>query len=171
MPSRVRQDRQQSSASLGWTNGFTLVELLVVIAIIALLVSLLLPAVQAARAAARRTQCSNNLRQIGLAMTGYHDANGRLPYAVKTCCSPAGEIWTTFIMPFMEAQNLHDQFDFQVRFSHAKHRSLVQQIIPTFICPSGDRASNPIFDDRHSHNTPNALGLWYPRFHGPYARR
>jgi prepilin-type processing-associated H-X9-DG protein len=143
------------------------VELLVVIAIIAMLVTLLLPAVNAAREAARRTQCSNNLKQIGLAMTAFHDANGRLPYAVSTCCSPAGEIWTTFIMPFMEEQALHDQFDFTKQFSHSRNQALVSHVISTFICPSGDRVSNPVFADRHSHNTPFALGLWYPVSMGP----
>lgn len=96
------------------TSGFTLVELLVVIAIIGILVALLLPAVQAAREAARRLQCSNNLKQLGLAAQNYHDANNRVP---------PGTLWswrqasnghqfvgsTTLLFPFMEQQNIYDQ--------------------------------------------------------------
>ena len=147
--------------------GFTLVELLVVIAIIGVLAAILLPAVQSARGAARRVTCANHLRQIGLALHAYHDANGRLPYAVSTCCSPAGEIWTTMIMPYIEEQSLHDRLDFSVQFSHAHNRELVTQIVPTFICPSGVRAGNPIFEDRHRHNVQRALGLWYAVSMGP----
>ena len=85
-------------------NGFTLVELLVVIAIIGILVALLLPAIQAAREAARRTQCQNNLKQIGLALQMHHDVHKVLPYG---CNGGEGEMWSYFILPFLEATNLH----------------------------------------------------------------
>ncbi len=98
-------------------NGFTLVELLVVIAIIAMLVTLLLPAVQAARAAARRTQCSNKLKQIGLAMQNHHSAMGVFPYGSWDHDWEAnpngtefrkGGSWRTAILPYLEEAAVHD---------------------------------------------------------------
>src|SRR5438874_9314324 len=86
-------------------SGFTLVELLVVIAIIGVLVALLLPAVQAAREAARRSQCTNNLRQMGLAMHNHHDSFGVLPFA-RTGGRPQSISWAPLIMPYMEQSNL-----------------------------------------------------------------
>lgn len=85
--------------------AFTLVELLVVIAIIAMLVSLLLPAVQSAREAARRSQCQNNLKQIGLSILNYESANEYLPRGANL---GEGSMWTAFILPFMEDESLWD---------------------------------------------------------------
>jgi prepilin-type N-terminal cleavage/methylation domain-containing protein len=96
-------------------RGFTLVELLVVIAIIGVLVALLLPAVQAAREAARRTQCQNNLRQLGLALLAYHDPHGEFPRGAYTdprsssFAAEDGLSWATKILPFMEQQNVYAQ--------------------------------------------------------------
>jgi prepilin-type N-terminal cleavage/methylation domain-containing protein len=89
--------------------GFTLVELLVVIAIIGVLVALLLPAVQTAREAARRSQCINNLRQIGIAMHTHHDQFGVLPFA-RTGGRPQSISWAPLILPFIEQKNLLDLF-------------------------------------------------------------
>ncbi len=153
------------------TSAFTLVELLVVIAIIAMLVTLLLPAVQAAREAARRSACQNHLKQIGLALHNYHTAQGKLPYGSPTCCTgPAtnGHIWTTSIFPFLEEQTLHDQFDWDANLKDPKHSELVKIPVSVYICPSGGRAGNPVFEDRFvAHNVNPAAGLWYTACMGP----
>ena len=88
--------------------GFTLIELLVVIAIIAVLIALLLPAVQSAREAARRAQCTNNLKQIGLAMHNYHDQQGCLPYGARGCCWGT---WLVAVLPYIEQQPLFNAYN------------------------------------------------------------
>jgi prepilin-type N-terminal cleavage/methylation domain-containing protein len=89
------------------SRGFTLVELLVVIAIIGILVALLLPAIQAAREAARRTECTNNLKQIGIAFQNYHDTYKRLPIGAYSCCYGT---WQPAILAFMEEQVMADLY-------------------------------------------------------------
>ena len=125
--------------------GFTLVELLVVIAIIGVLVGLLLPAVQAAREAARRMSCSNNLKQIGLAMHNYHDTFKTLPYGHKT--EVAGEshrrdTWFHRTLPFIEQQAYYDLYMapplpfFDYEYIHRLPKSIAGTPIPAFMCPS-----------------------------------
>ena len=93
-------------------RGFTLVELLVVIAIIGILVALLLPAVQAAREAARRTQCTNNLKQLGLAVHNYENTNKELPPGGLTPTGGSyGHSWWVRILPYIEQGNVYDKFD------------------------------------------------------------
>lgn len=118
--------------------GFTLVELLVVMAIIGILVALLLPAVQAAREAARRSQCQNNLKQLGLAAHHFHDTYKRLPSSVR----PGGATTLpriaglTFVLPFIEQQNAYDKYDQTVNWSHATNLPVTSKQIPGFQCPS-----------------------------------
>ncbi len=119
-------------------GGFTLVELLVVIAIIGVLVGLLLPAVQAAREAARRMQCTNHLRQLGLAVHNYESANRRLPSG-WIASNPHGEPgwgWAAALLPYMEGNNLHQQIDFALPIADTRHALVRTTVIPTFLCPS-----------------------------------
>lgn len=136
-----------------WRRGFTLVELLVVIAIIGMLVTILLPAVQSARAAARRTQCTNNMRQIGLAMNNFHAARGHFPAGVIATndeCPPRGESerapWSVLILPFMEEQPRFDQFDLNARFVprfrfSSPNKPFQFTTAPFFQCPSNPRSN------------------------------
>src|SRR5262245_41029659 len=90
-------------------RGFTLIELLVVLAILAVLLALLLPAVQSAREAARRAQCVNNLKQLGIAMHNYESTHASLPPGKKDCCWGT---WQMFILPYLEQGTLHNSFNF-----------------------------------------------------------
>lgn len=114
-------------------RGFTLVELLVVIAIIAVLIGLILPAVQSAREASRRLQCSNNFKQIGLAMINYEASYRRFPPSHTT--SPKHNC-LTFILPFMELQNVYDRFDMTKNWNTSPNSSAYKVNIPAFRCPS-----------------------------------
>jgi prepilin-type N-terminal cleavage/methylation domain-containing protein len=150
-------------------RGFTLVELLVVIAIIGVLVALLLPAVQAAREAARRTRCSNNLKQIGLALHNYEDTHKRLPYGTPGCCTPNGSNWVVSIFPHIEYGNLQDKLDLSGNFKTTpQNATVIGQVtkLPAFICPTDPAANKPV-DVRYTHNITPAHLLWYPASMGP----
>lgn len=116
-------------------SGFTLVELLVVIAIIGILIALLLPAVQAAREAARRMQCSNNMKQVGLALHLYHDVNTVFPYGKRPAGRPNWS-WSALILPLMEQQSLYDEIDFRHGYNTLINAPLIKRHVGTYLCPS-----------------------------------
>jgi prepilin-type N-terminal cleavage/methylation domain-containing protein len=135
--------------------GFTLIELLVVIAIIGVLVALLLPAVQVARESGRRAQCSSNIKQIGIALHTFHDANRRYPSAFVSTTAPGNVNWRTlttttpshfepgwsffaFILPHAEQRVLHDQLDLSLPIMDARNDTARTQaaLVPSYVCPS-----------------------------------
>lgn len=152
-----------------YTHGFTLIELLVVIAIIGLLVSLLLPAIQAAREMARRSQCTNNMRQLALAMNVYHESLKTLPPGnlileklKETACHMAGTVycgsigWPAFILPYLEQEPLYDKIDFSTyaftpepddcsghegETGDTANRQVGETVPAVFTCPSALRQS------------------------------
>ena len=124
-------------------RGFTLIELLVVIAIIAILIALLLPAVQQAREAARRTQCRNNLKQIGLALQNYNDTAGMFPPgwigATNGLPDMQGENgfgWATMILPMMDQGPLYNNLNFRTSIADPANIAQWQRALPAYRCPS-----------------------------------
>jgi prepilin-type N-terminal cleavage/methylation domain-containing protein len=125
-------------------TGFTLIELLVVIAIIGVLAALLLPAVQQSREAARRMSCKNNLKQIGLAMQNYQDAHKVFPpgylsgqiYVDGATDTSPGWGWATCILPFVEGGTLYSAANLSVPIQDPQNATVIQGIVPTFLCPS-----------------------------------
>jgi prepilin-type N-terminal cleavage/methylation domain-containing protein len=160
-------------------NGFTLVELLVVITIIGILIALLLPAVQAAREAARRMQCQNNLKQIGLAVLNYESQCKIFP---PSSCWPSSLFdprnasltdyranWVIFILPFLDQQSLFDKFDLNAAISgntSTANRLARATTIPTMLCPT-DAQRNRIAFMGNTYPATSAFGDSWAR--GNYA--
>ena len=151
--------------------GFTLVELLAVIAIIGVLIALLLPAVQAARESGRRTACQNNLRQIGLALNQYLSAKQAFPIG-STDHNKREIAWCVYLLPSLDEQQVFSLFDDRQAYSSAANREAVRCVIPVFLCPStatqpdrrgpttGDRNSNGTWDPGDDQAYTDYGGIW-----------
>ena len=124
-------------------SGFTLVELLVVIAIIGVLIALLLPAVQAAREAARRSECISNLKQMGLALHNYHDVQRYLPLGKWGGSAQKKYSTHTLLLHYLEESNVYGLIDFTKNYDHADNAPARAAVVPVFLCPSDSSSGLP----------------------------
>jgi prepilin-type N-terminal cleavage/methylation domain-containing protein/prepilin-type processing-associated H-X9-DG protein len=165
-------DVARSHAGQRRLAGFTLVELLVVIAIIGILIALLLPAIQAAREAARRSQCSNNLKQIGLALLNYHDSKRHFPEGYSAAVkytdtddddapidTSAGWAWSTEILPYCEEQSLYSSLRLDLPVEDPLNKAGIATVIGPYICRSdqGILGSPPVITVTDGADTQLAL--------------
>ena len=140
-------------------HGFTLIELLVVIAIIAILMALLMPGVQQARSAARRMQCTNNLKQLSLAAHSFHDSNGAFPPArlILNIARPVFDqgdnvgmdeaTWLIRLLPYLEETPLHNQWDEYLTYGQIPTEAR-NQALPQFLCPERHSADSAVAEDK-----------------------
>jgi prepilin-type N-terminal cleavage/methylation domain-containing protein/prepilin-type processing-associated H-X9-DG protein len=143
MPFEIGAHREFETGPFRRKQGFTLVELLVVIGIIAVLLALLLPSVRIARPAARRSQCINNLKQIGLALQGYEETYHALPPAYTVDADGKRlHSWRTLILPFFEQQALYEKIDLSKAWDDPANAEAFQANIPAYHCPAVDCSPN-----------------------------
>lgn len=138
--------------------GFTLVELLVVIAIVGVLLGMLLPAVQAARESSRRSSCQNNLRQVGLGILGYESTNRRFPPGKKYSADRSDPdtfayAWSSLILGHLEEEVLRQQLDFSAPLTSPENLPASSQIVSVYLCPSASRLNE------HRSETGHVIGL------------
>lgn len=185
-----------NSLSRNSRRAFTLIELLVVIAIIAILIALLLPAVQQAREAARRTQCKNNLKQIGLALHNYHDTYRTFPagqFFWGTNPATGGPVWnrprrspgwgwSVMILPYIDQANVYNAMDLSLKMADPVNLATVQALNPNFICPSAAEPDRHLINGTFAINDPGLPKVNYVgnggsfrnsfnQHNGPVARR
>ena len=153
-----------SFATASERRAFTLVELLVVIAIIGILIALLLPAVQAAREAARRMQCSNNLKQVALGLHAHHESVRSFPMGLSN--APIGGVdtmvtWMAALLPYLEQKNVLGMMDSTATWPHyyTINAPVYRQNIATYRCPSDDAGFDSLYDQGNNPGDPNATGF------------
>lgn len=144
------------------TRGFTLIELLVVIAIIAVLIAMLLPAVQQAREAARRSQCKNNLKQIGLALANYESTHscfppGRIEQIVGSTATDYVS-WTALILPYMDQSAMYNQYNTNLMWNDPANAAMVGKKVVVYTCPTNPEESGV---DLNSGNSPQPAASSY----------
>ncbi|QEH35321.1 putative major pilin subunit [Aquisphaera giovannonii] len=151
-------------------RGFTLIELLVVIAIIAVLIALLLPAVQSAREAARRIQCTNNLKQVGLAVHNYEGSAGVLPLGCAVWFDKSGNPYfngwgiTARLLPFLEGSNAFNAANFSLANESIQNDTIMRLTVAAYLCPSDGKNTEIFVDDGQPRNNTNYAfnrGDWY----------
>lgn len=119
-------------------SAFTLIEILIVVAVIAVLMALMMPAIQATRESARRTQCSNNLKQIGVALHLYHDLNSMLPRGGWFPTTPAHS-WCSAILPYLDQKGVYNQINVNVPYTDAANTTVGKIVLPIFLCPTAPK--------------------------------
>src|SRR2546423_620007 len=145
-------------------RGFTLIELLVVIAIIAIMISLLVPAVQKVRESASRATCQNNLKQIGLAIHNYHDANKAMP---ASRLGPQHATWFVLILPYVEQTALYKQWDLSKTY-YEQTPAVQNAFVSQYVCPT--RRSEPVPSTQYEvSSTGRPDNLEHPGTQGDYA--
>lgn len=158
MKSRLASSVGRGLAKAGRRRtAFTLVELLVVIAIVGVLLALLLPAIGAARESSRRTQCQNNLRQLGLGLTSYESATKRWPAGKKWSGPPDDPTsfamaWSSFLLPYIEQDSLNSAINFKLPFTDPANLPATTQVIPIYLCPSTSDFEEHRTPDGHLYN-------------------
>jgi prepilin-type N-terminal cleavage/methylation domain-containing protein/prepilin-type processing-associated H-X9-DG protein len=141
------------------TAGFTLVEVLVVIAIIGILVAFLLPAIQAARESARRNQCQNNLKQVGLAVQSHHDTRKQFPMG-RNRTDQFAVSWAFFLLPYMEETSVYNSWDSKARVDDPKNVQAMRTPIETYACPTRRKAAaDRNFDNNNNPPLATAVGV------------